>query len=109
MLFRSAGAAEPPASGPAEPSVSAAAEPPGAYAQLATLFSEDATQAELKRLRGLIPPPWDKGRALTVRPAQLSDGRTAWRIVVTGFASRAEARTFCGHIASGGLGCIARG
>ncbi|WP_029008009.1 SPOR domain-containing protein [Azospirillum halopraeferens] len=102
----------PPAPGPEPESPAAPAPtdlPSPAYAQLATLFSEEAAQSEVRRLRGLIPPPLMEGRTLTVRQAQLSDGRTAWRVIVSGFAGRDDARTFCGHVTAGGTGCIARG
>lgn len=91
---------------PAPPTGETANSP---FAQLATLFSEASTASEMARIRGIVPAHLLQGRELGVRAVRLGDGRTAWRIVATGFAQRDDVRIFCGLVAASGLGCIPRG
>lgn len=93
---------------PASPAVPAAEAVAGPFAQLATLFSEASTSSEMARIRGIVPVTLLQGRDLSVRPVRLGDGRTAWRIVATGFTNRDEVRIFCGLVTASGLGCLPR-
>lgn len=97
-------AAEPPPAADAPPAEVVA----GPFAQLATLFSEASTSSEMTRIRGIVPAHLLQGRELSVRPVRLGDGRTAWRIVATGFTHRDDVRIFCGLVAASGLGCLPR-
>ncbi|WP_180287613.1 tetratricopeptide repeat protein [Azospirillum oleiclasticum] len=110
----SGSASMPPPASPAaiEPQHAMTAPPAdaiaGPFAQLATLFSEASTATELSRIRGIVPPHLLQGHELSVRTVRLGDGRTAWRIVATGFAHRDDVRIFCGLVTASGLGCLPR-
>jgi len=83
--------------------------PAGPFAQLATLFSEGSTVGEISRFKAMIPPDLLVGRSLVIRTTRLSDGRAAWRVMVTGFADVSEARGFCASVRPSGVDCVPRG
>lgn len=100
--------AAPTASAP--PAAAVGSETPSApHVQLATLFTDASTASELERIRTRMPPDAMAGRDLVVQTVRLSDGRTAWRILAVGFATRDDVKAFCGQATARGLGCIPRG
>ena len=76
---------------------------------MATLFAEEAAQKERARVQNVLPPDLLTGHEVMIRPLHLVDGRTAWLILVTGFANRSEVRAFCEQAATLKLGCMAKG
>jgi len=57
----------------------------------------------------MIPPDLLVGRSLVIRTTRLSDGRAAWRVMVTGFTDVNEARGFCASVRPSGVDCVPRG
>lgn len=111
--------AEPPAPVPPPEPVAAAAPAPipapatvgdgGFVAQLATVSSFAGASAEAKRLLARLPVHLILGRALTTESVTLADGRTVWRVSVSGFADRPAARAFCDKLIAAGYPCLPRG
>lgn len=84
---------------PPAPAVQAPSSPPtkGPYAvQLAATSSANAARAAWQHLLQQMPE-LIRGRAPTVVQADVN-GRQLWRLRATGFATRADAATFCGEV-----------
>jgi len=105
---RSGDAAPPEAKpAPARPVAVARTTPPpavhGPQVQLAALGSEEAARVEWRRLEHKLPD------MLTGRTPDVSriehDGKTFWRLRTGGFASTAEAASFCDKAKAKGVGC----
>jgi hypothetical protein len=89
-------------SGPIQPERPAL--PAGAFvAQVAATSTPQAARQALDQVTRLI----GKGRAPRVEAATVG-GRQVYRATVTGFATRAEAISFCGKVENGGGSCWAR-
>lgn len=104
-----------PAAAPAGVAAAAPATPaasevlPPLHAQLATLFSEKSTVAELARLQERLPAELMAGKTMRVQEVKLADGRTARRILAVGFATTEEVKAFCAKVRAKALGCLPRG
>lgn len=83
--------------------------PVGQYAQIATVFTEEAAARERNRILAALPGEIAAGREVMVRPLRAADGRATWLILVAGFANRGEARSFCEHAVAVKLGCLVKG
>jgi hypothetical protein len=71
--------------------------------QLAALGSEEAARTEWQRLERKLPTMLD-GRKPDVSKIE-HDGKTFWRLRTGGFASAAEATSFCDKAKAKGVGC----
>ena len=92
---------------PARPAATAKATPApagrGAAVQLAALASEEQARAEWERLEHKMPSLLG-GRKPEVSRIE-HDGKTFWRLRTGGFASAADATSFCEKIKAKGAGC----
>jgi hypothetical protein len=75
-------------------------------AQVVSGFSEASSRRSLAQLRNRFGEAFE-GLETRVELAQVR-GRTVYRGLVAGFASRAEAEAFCQTLKSGGQDCFAR-
>ena len=94
---------------PAGPSVSDVPVQPvalhhGIQVQLAAAPSEDAAQAEWARLQERMPTVLTGHQPLVIRAER--DGHTVWRLRTAGFASGADAESFCKRVRDGGAACV---
>ena len=71
--------------------------------QLAALSSEEAARNEWKQLSKRVPELLN-GRQPSFQRAE-RDGHTVWRVRTSGFTDVAQARSFCDHARTKGLGC----
>ncbi len=95
-----------PVSAPPPPATSAGdakATADGIYVQMASLDSEQAAQAEWQLLRARWPDLFGD-RAPAVERAEVHE-RTFWRLRTGGFASAADANSFCARLRAAGPGC----
>jgi len=72
--------------------------------QLAASPSEDAAQAEWQRLQEKMPAVMTGRQPLVLRAEH--DGHAIWRLRTAGFASAAEADSFCKRVRDGGAACM---
>lgn len=86
----------------AAPAPSAAREAAGVMAQIVAVSTARQAQDALEKI-GRLPAPLGK----TVQEAKV-DGRTFYRALVTGFATRADAKLFCEVVVSYGGVCFVR-
>ncbi|MDR1207652.1 MAG: SPOR domain-containing protein [Rickettsiales bacterium] len=94
------------------PSANVAIKKPAASAvtsgwvvQFGSYNTRNAALAGQKRLQAGHPSLF-AGRPFVVLAAVLPDGRTVYRLRITGFASGGEANGFCGNAKSDGLDCF---
>jgi hypothetical protein len=96
-----------PAPTPGKPAPAAVVEShPGGHpatVQLAALSSEEAARNEWKQLSKRAPELLN-GRQPSFQRVE-RDGHTVWRVRTSGFADVAQARIFCDHARTKGLGC----
>ncbi len=71
--------------------------------QLAALSSEDAARQEWQRLQKHLPDILGGHSPTFVKVEH--DGRTIWRLRITGFGDLAQARTFCERMRGKGANC----
>jgi cell division septation protein DedD len=106
-----ANAAETAAAKPAQASknqgVLARLSPPSGAAevQLAAMPSEEAAQAEWRRLQEQMPEILGGHQPLVTKVER--DGKAFWRLRTGGFADSSEVTAFCAHIRAAGTACVA--
>lgn len=97
----------PPATAPHEPANLGLAHPAAGsgvtQVQLAAVSSEEAAKGEWQRLSHKYPELLGGRRAAFTRTER--DGKTFWRLRVSGFTGVASATSFCGQLRSKGGNC----
>ena len=81
-----------------------AANGQGTLAQLASVFSEAAAQAEWQRLNRVLGGLVQNHSPLVTQGTY--KGNPVWRLRVGGFASKADAAAFCDKVKAKGFSCL---